>query len=259
MSERTGAAPFRIERVAEVTSTMDAAHRAARGGATEGLWVLADRQTQGRGRRGRSWLAPEGALTTTLLLRPLARRPELGPAAVATLSFIAALSLRDALIALGVGADIALKWPNDVLVGGGKIAGILLESEGAGGPPAKTHLAVGIGVNLAAAPEAADLEPGAVAPTCVADHGVEATPEAALALLSDAFAPRYERWLSDGFVGQRAEWLAAAAGRGKTLEAKLGARTITGVFDDVDLDGALVLRTRSGVEKVLAADVQLGA
>ena len=245
---------FRIERFETVESTMDAAHARAREGAAEGLWILAQNQTKGRGRRGRSWLSEAGALTTTILLRPVKRRAGVGPGEVATLSFIMALALRDAIKAVGCEGEIRLKWPNDVLVDGAKIAGILLESEGSGDG---AHLAIGVGVNLASAPTAADLESDAAPPTALADHGGDASAEALLAALSAAFEIRYEEWLQTGFAGQRAAWLEAAAGFGGPIRARLGVRTIEGRFADVDAEGVLVIDTPTGRERVLAADVFL--
>lgn len=245
---------FRIERLGDVDSTMDAAHARARAGAEEGLWLLAERQTAGRGRQGRSWLSPEGALAASLVLRPERRRPGLGPARAATLSFIVSLALRDALRALGLGATIALKWPNDVLVEGGKIAGVLLESEGAG-PSA--HLALGVGLNLRSAPSWEDLPPEALRAASLGEHGIDVAPEHALAALGAAFAPRYERWLVEGFAGQREEWLASAAGLGGPIEARSVGATLRGRFTDVDAEGALVIDTGRGRKRVLAADVFL--
>ena len=243
----------RVERLEQVASTMDVAHERGRLGAEEGLWISTERQTQGRGRRGRSWLSSDGALATTLLLRPALRRPAATPAEIATLSFIIALALRDALRALGVGADIALKWPNDVLVAGGKIAGLLLEM--GGGEPG--HLAVGVGLNLKSAPDWSDLEDQAVRPTAVSEHSRLCTNDEALNALADAFEPRYQRWIENGFAGQREEWLSAASGLGGPLTARLGDQTLEGRFADVDAEGALILDTQTGRRRIFAADVFL--
>lgn len=246
----------RILRLAEVDSTMDEARRQARAGAAEGLWILAERQLKARGRRGRAWLSETGDLAATAVLRPGARRPELAPGETATLSFIAALALGDALRALGLKAPISLKWPNDVLAGGRKIAGILLEAETA---PPPGWLGLGVGVNLGAPPPPAALEPEATAPTGLQEHGLAVAPEEALAALIAAFDPRYARWLAEGFAGQRDEWLARAAGLGAPLVARLGETRIEGVFRAIDEDGALLLETAAGLRRVHAAQIFLAA
>jgi len=148
-------------------------------------WICALEQTAARGRRGRVWANPPGNFAASLVLRP-----EGAPGHAALRSFVAALALRDALIAAAVpeGA-LSLKWPNDVLLHGGKLAGILLESVGSNGRI--DSLIIGIGVNLAAAPRPEQVEPGAVSPVSLkAETGVTITPEAFLDLL----APAYDRW-----------------------------------------------------------------
>ena len=121
-------------------------------------WILALEQTAARGRRGRAWANPPGNFAATLVMRPTE-----SPDRVALRSFVAALALHDALVAAtGRAQGLALKWPNDVLLNGGKLAGILLESAGRGS--ALSHFAIGVGVNLADAPAAGALEPGAARP-----------------------------------------------------------------------------------------------
>ena len=156
----------------EVDSTLSEAARIAPDLAGP-EWIMARRQSAARGRRGRAWIAPEGNLSATLVMRP-----EGGLASAALRSFVAALALHDAVAdVLGHGEGLALKWPNDVLLNGGKLAGILLESSGAAG--GITHLAIGIGVNLAAAPAPEAVEPHAVRPVSLAGEcGVRISPEA---------------------------------------------------------------------------------
>ncbi|MCX8507888.1 MAG: biotin--[acetyl-CoA-carboxylase] ligase, partial [Rhodobacteraceae bacterium] len=143
--------------LAEVDSTNSEAARLAPG-LTRPTWIMARRQTAARGRRGRVWISPAGNFAASLLMRPS------GDAAQAALrSFIAALALADSLADLsGPRAHISLKWPNDVLLNGGKVAGILLESVGQGA--GLGHLVIGIGVNLVAAPPPEAVEPGAMLP-----------------------------------------------------------------------------------------------
>lgn len=232
--------------LAEVDSTNAEAVR--RAGSMDGpAWILGLRQTAGRARRGRAWVDPAGNFAATLLVRPE------GPPALAALhSFVASLALYDALLALTGRADaLALKWPNDVLLNGGKVAGILLESIGAGGRTA--HLAVGIGVNLLHSPDAPD---ATTPPVSVQDEtGLYVTPQAFLDLL----APRYADWAEtlarDGFAPIRAAWMARAARLGETLTARTISETVTGRFDGIDPNGALVLHTPQGQRLITAADV----
>lgn len=231
----------------EAGSTQDLARAAARAGVPGPVWFMARRQTAGRGRRGRVWTAPEGNLSATLLLRP-----RLSAAEAAKLSFVAALAVADAFAALAPGVEIGLKWPNDVLLEGGKAAGILLESEGSGG--AADWVAVGIGLNLAGHPPA---DPdAAVPPTSLAALGHRPpAPEAALEALAVAFARHLAAFEAEGFAPIRARWLARAARLGGTMTARTAAETVTGAFADLDADGALVLHTPRGPRRITAAEV----
>lgn len=213
-------------------------------------WFLAHEQTAGRGRRAREWASPRGNFYATLLLFPQG-----APEQVALRSFAAALALRDAFAALtGLPDAFALKWPNDVLLNGGKVAGILLES--AGGAGGVNHLCIGIGVNLISAPDPAMVEAGAVRPvSLLSETGLRVTPETFLAVLALA----YDRWESvlqrDGFAPLRAEWLARAARLGQVIRARTGTDTREGVFDSIDATGALILRQPQGTVAIPAAEV----
>lgn len=213
-------------------------------------WIVAGEQTAGRGRRARAWASPRGNFHSTLLLHP--SEP---PATVALRSFAAALALRDAFVALtDLPAVFTLKWPNDVLLNGGKVAGILLESATAG--QGVQHLAIGIGVNLIAAPDPAQMEPGAVPPvTLLAETGLRVTPEAFL----NALAPAFSRWettfTTQGFAPLRLAWLAHAARLGQPIRARTGADTREGIFDTIDDTGALILRQSHGPVAIPAAEV----
>ncbi len=235
--------------LAEVDSTNSEAARLAPR-LTQPTWILARRQTAARGRRGRAWAAPEGNFFATLVMRPSG-----DPVAAAQRSFVAALALADALgAAVGPAARLSLKWPNDVLLNGGKVAGILLESAGRGA--GVSHLAVGIGVNLIAAPPAAAVEPGAARPVSVmGETGVRLAPEALLDLLAPAFA-RWDAQLSTwGFAPLRTAWLARAARLGEPIAARTMTETIEGRFETIDEAGALVLRTAAGPRAIPAADI----
>jgi BirA family biotin operon repressor/biotin-[acetyl-CoA-carboxylase] ligase len=214
------------------------------------VWILAHRQTAAHGRRGRPWAMAPGNFAATLLMRP-----EGPPERAALRSFVAALAVHDALAAaLGTRAGLALKWPNDLLLNGGKVAGILLESLGTG--RAVAHLAVGIGVNLAAAPSAAEVEPGATPPASVlGETGVALAPEAFLDRLAPAFAAWEGQLAAFGFAPVRNAWLARAARLGERVVARTGRATHEGTFETIDDSGALVLRTAQGRLSVPAAEV----
>ena len=213
-------------------------------------WFLGLTQTAGRGRRARNWASPRGNFYGTLLLNPT--EP---PEQVALRSFAAALALRDAFVALtGLPESFRLKWPNDVLLNGGKVAGILLESSGLGGRV--QHLAIGIGVNLISHPDAAQVEAGAVPPvSLLSETGLRVTPEAFL----DTLAPAYARWeatfAAEGFGPLRAEWLAHAARLGEQIRARTGTATQEGRFETIDSQGNLILATSGGRMAIPAAEV----
>ncbi|MCW9044284.1 MAG: biotin--[acetyl-CoA-carboxylase] ligase [Pseudopelagicola sp.] len=236
--------------LAQVDSTNAEAARIAPS-LTRPEWILGLRQTKGRGRRGRPWADPEGNFAATLVMHPTET-----PDRIALRSFVASLALFDAFVtATAQSTPFALKWPNDVLLNGGKVAGILLESAGfAGG--AVSHIAIGIGVNLRHAPTPAEVEPGAVAPKSLfAETGVEVAPEAFLDLLAAAYA-RYEmQFRTYGFAPIRTAWLARAARIGETITARTSREETVGIFETVDSAGNLVLNTGQGSVAIPAAEV----
>ena len=213
-------------------------------------WILAGLQTAGRGRRARPWVSPKGNFHATLVLKP-----EEPPETVALRSFAAALALRDACVALtDLAEGFTLKWPNDVLLNGGKMAGILLESQGLNTPDAV--LCIGIGVNLIAAPDPTQVEPGAVPPVSLLDEtGLRVTPEAFL----DALAPAHEAWetlfKAEGFAPLRHAWLAHAARLGQVIRARTGSEIREGTFETIDQQGNLILQTAQGRLAIPAAEV----
>lgn len=213
-------------------------------------WIVAGLQTAGRGRRARPWTSPQGNFHGTLVLKP--QEP---PETVALRSFAAALALRDAFVQLtGIPASFALKWPNDVLCNGGKIAGILLESQGLNGPD--PVLCIGIGVNLIAAPDAAQVEAGAVPPvSLLQETGLRVTPEAFLDALAPAYAAWEARFTADGFAPLRTAWLSHAARLGQPIRARTGSETREGTFQTIDATGNLILRTQAGTLAIPAAEV----
>ena len=213
-------------------------------------WIMAAEQTGGRGRRGRPWQSPRGNFHATLSLQP-AEPPD----RVALRSFAAALALRDACAAVtGLSAGFALKWPNDVLLNGGKLAGILLESSGVG--QRIHHLAIGIGVNLIAAPSMDQVEQGALAPvSLLGETGVRIAPERFLT----ALALSYNHWetifATQGFAPLRTEWLAHAARLGEVITARTGSQAQTGLFEGIDDSGALILKTPQNRRTIPAAEI----
>ncbi len=230
------------------STNAEAARRADRIAAP--FWVMAREQTGGRGRRGRPWVSPPGNLYATCLMRPTEAAD-----VVALRSFAAALALHDACAALtGRPEALTLKWPNDVLLNGGKLAGILLEAQGSGG--AVGHLAIGIGVNLASAPPAGSVEPGALRPVSLhGETGLTVPPEDFLDLLAPALARWESALVAQGFAPLRAAWLARAARLGQEMRARTGQAEHHGIFETVDASGALVLRTGTGPVAIPAAEV----
>ena len=228
-----------------IDSTNEEAKRRAEAGEAGPLWILARRQTAGRGRRGRGWESKPGNLMATLLLRP-----NVSPAKAAELSFVAGLAVAEAFETLGA-TNVALKWPNDVLIGEGKSAGILLESSGAH-EGRIDWLALGFGLNLAASPEGTPYPTTSLA---AATGAAPPAPEAALSVLAEAFARRYDTWEREGFAPVRAAWLARARGRGERLVARLANAEIEGVFVDLNETGALILETAAGRRTISAGEV----
>lgn len=214
-------------------------------------WFLAHAQTAGIGRRGREWSTQHGNFAATLLL-PLTM--PLNQAALQ--SFTAALALRDAFIAVGGSpADYTLKWPNDVLLKGGKVAGILLETMGKG----PSHLCIGIGVNLAHAPSVTALEATAILPKSLAgDAGLDISAESFLNALAISFDTRQTQFHQGGFAAIRRDWLRYAVKLGEQITARTVTEEINGRFETVDETGALVLHTSEGPRQITAAEIFFG-
>jgi BirA family biotin operon repressor/biotin-[acetyl-CoA-carboxylase] ligase len=230
---------YRTIRHAELDSTNSEARRLAEAGELGPVWISADRQTDGRGRRGRAWQSAQGNLAATLLLRP-----DAPPAVIGQLSFAAALAVADMAAHFAPTAVITVKWPNDVLAGGKKLAGILLET----GPG---WLAVGIGVNLAGHPEGTEFPA-----TSLASLGIAVpSPDDALGVLAGRFAHWYGLWMAEGFETIRAAWLARAGGLGAPIRARLPHETRSGTFEGIDSAGALLLNEQGHVRAIAAGEV----
>ncbi|RWR53819.1 biotin--[acetyl-CoA-carboxylase] ligase [Sinirhodobacter huangdaonensis] len=213
-------------------------------------WILGLEQSGGRGRRGRPWRMPAGNFAATYVFHP-----QVSPQQAALYSFVAALALEEALARVaGPHARLSIKWPNDVLLNGGKIAGILLESLGQGGRI--SQLAIGIGVNLAEAPDPTTLEAGAMAPVSLrAETGLVIAPEEFLTHLALAFDRLARQFTTQGFAPIRAAWLARAARLGERLVARTGSETHEGIFETIDETGAMILRTAGGRMAISAAEI----
>jgi BirA family biotin operon repressor/biotin-[acetyl-CoA-carboxylase] ligase len=237
---------YRLVSCDAVGSTNDEAKRLARAGAAAGTIVSARRQTAGRGRRGRTWLSPPGNLYASFVLRscsPAARAAQLG--------FVAALAVGDALREVAPGCPrIAYKWPNDVMIGGGKIAGLLLEAESGAGAVVD-WLVLGIGINLVAAP--AGTESPAI--SLVAACGTAPPPAAMLERLAARLDARLRQWRIDGFAPIRAAWLADAMSLGRPIRVRLDGGERHGRFRDLDPEGALLLDTEDGPRRIAAGEI----
>lgn len=234
---------FELVTLDEIDSTNEEARRRAQAGADDGLLIWARSQNLGRGRRGRRWVSPPGNLYSSLLLRPDCSAGE-----AATLSYVAALAVADtAAMLLPSGADIRCKWPNDVLVAGQKVAGILLESHG-GGDGGLDWLIIGVGINVAHYPDVARLSA-----TSLADKGATATVDQVLQVYAAAIARWLAVWRAERFAPVRAAWLERAHGLGEAIRVRLAERTFDGIFEGLDDDGALILAQPTGARRRVTA------
>jgi len=230
-----------------IDSTNDEAKRRAEEGAPAGTLIWSREQTKGRGRRGRDWKSPPGNLYLSLILRP-----DRSVGEAAQLSFVAAVALADAIAATsGLSAEIAHKWPNDVLLRGRKCAGILLESS-----LCDDHrldwLVMGVGVNLAKHPERTEFP----ATDLVAEGGDTVAVEVMLEAFASHFLRWQKVWLDAGFAPVRDAWLARALGLGKPLLVRISEESFAATFLDLATDGALLARLADGhVRRVEAGEV----
>lgn len=230
--------PLEIRTVARTASTNADMILLAADGVGEGVWLRAEEQSAGRGRLGRDWVSPRGNLYASTLVRPRSHDP-----VPATLSLVAAVALEETL--RGWGADAVIKWPNDLVLAGAKLSGVLLERSGGA-------VIVGIGVNLASHPEGLDRPV-----TSFAAAGLGA-PDPAL-FIAD-LAEAFQRWVAiwrGGLAPVRSRWLERAHPLGTPLAVRLpGAAPVEGLFDGLSADGALHLRLPSGdVQAIHAGDV----
>lgn len=257
-------AAYRLEAHESVGSTNSLAIEAARAGDPGNLWIVSRRQETGRGRRGRAWQTPEGNLAATLLAKS-----DFDLKSAATLGFVAGLALGDALAAVvpgkarisvaadggsGAGQRFTLKWPNDVLAEGRKLAGILLESTLL--DKGRFAIAVGIGVNVVAYPDGLPYPA-----TSLAAMGADCNAETLFLALSDAWMTYVDLWDNGrGLDRIRRLWLTRAAGLGGEVAVKVGEGVVRGIFETIDEECRFVIRDASGVAIPIAAgDVHFGA
>ena len=237
----------------EAASTQEEARNLLKAGHDTPVWVLALTQTAGRGRRGRDWASTRGNLTCSLLLRedaPARRLPEL--------SFLAALAAHKAICALAMQARaphvqdaLQLKWPNDLLLDGEKLGGILLESEPA--RDSERAVIIGFGINLLHAPQGPNLRWPA---TSLAHHGLCVEPAEAISALDDSFMRWRDVWKRSGFAPVRKAWMKRAWGLGEKIAFNAPAGRVEGVFRGLGDDGALLLETDEGLQSFHAGDVE---
>jgi BirA family biotin operon repressor/biotin-[acetyl-CoA-carboxylase] ligase len=265
LGPKARAAGYRLRAFDSVGSTNSEALAAAAAGDPGGIWFAAPQQTEGRGRRGRQWESPRGNLAASLLVIP-----EADPTVAATLGFVAGVSLSSALSAIlpgglvkvGIdGADalsdnsrIALKWPNDVLADGAKLAGILLEaSKLADGRHA---IVIGFGVNAVAAPQGLPYPA-----TSLVELGVNRTAEDVFEALSDAWVDAFSTWNDGRGVGPVLEqWRMSAAGIGAPVAVTQDGQVLRGIFETIDDAGRLIVRADDDRRiAITAGDVHFGA
>jgi BirA family biotin operon repressor/biotin-[acetyl-CoA-carboxylase] ligase len=255
---RAQSAGYKLATFDKVGSTNVEAMQRAREGERGPMWFVTTEQTAGRGRRQRAWIAPRGNLASSIL-----EVMDVTPAVAATLGFAAGLSLDAAVRAVGIEAALragggdpfgfGLKWPNDVLAGGKKLTGILLEAEAV---PAGLAVVVGIGTNVVAAPE------GTPTPaTSLQALGIQVGAEELFRALSDAWVEFRGIWdRGRGFAEIRRLWLQRAVGLGEKVAINAGNATIAGIFDTIDEAGCLIVRTAEGRRvPVAAGEVYFGS
>jgi BirA family biotin operon repressor/biotin-[acetyl-CoA-carboxylase] ligase len=259
LGPRAVSAGYRLAAFDSIGSTNVEAMSRARDGERGPIWFVTSEQTAGRGRRSRPWIAPRGNLASSIL-----EVIDVSPAVAATLGFAAGLALEAALQKVSIEASLrsagsdemkfSLKWPNDVLAGHKKLAGILLEAEAV----ADNGLAVvvGIGTNVVAAPEGTPMPA-----TSLAALGVNIGAEELFATLSDSWAEFRDLWdRGRGFGEIRRLWLARAAGLGQPVAILSGGSAVEGTFDTIDESGCMIIRTSDGRRvPISAGDVYFGS
>ena len=228
-----------------VDSTNAEARRRAEAGEEGPLWIAARRQTEGRGRRGRAWSTTPGDLAATLLTSTA-----YGPAEAAGVSFVAALAVADLADTYAPASLVALKWPNDVLLAGNKLSGILVES---GPRPDGLWLAVGVGVNLASAPTGVERPAATLGDHLRADSAAPPSPHEALDVLAGAFDCWAALWERGGLPLILDAWAGRCPGIPGPCTARLPDRTLEGTAEGLDSAGRLRLRLADGSLRLISA------
>ncbi len=233
---------YRLIERDSVTSSNEEAKVLAREGAEDGTLLWVQEQSGGKGRGGRTWESPRGNLYFSLVLRPECPLNE-----ASCLGFLAALSVGEAIGAVAPPMDVLYKWPNDVLLNGRKVSGILLESETSA--EELNWLVLGVGINLAHFPKEANFPA-----TSLHFEGAPKTltVEELLQAFCRYFLSWTNRWLEEGFAPARQAWLRHAYRKGEEIEVRLPRETLTGVFKDLDEDGTLLLGLPEGSERRIA-------
>lgn len=231
-----------------VESTSEEAARLAREGAPQGTLVWALEQSAGRGRRGRVWLSPAGNLYSSLVLRPTC------PIADAVqLGFVAGLALAEAAEAvLPKDPTVNCKWPNDVLVSGRKVAGVLLDASSIGDERCE-WVVIGMGINVKWHPRPDEAQFPAT--SLAAEGAVDLHPARFLEVLAAVLLGELVRWREQGFAPVRSDWLRRAFGLHQVLNVRLHDRLLHGTFAGVDACGAMILSSAEGPHVVTAGDV----
>lgn len=212
----------------------------------DGTIIWAREQSDGRGRRGKYWSSPKGNLYTSLILRP-----EIILSESAQLSFVAALSIYDALGNLGPpGHQVHCKWPNDILLNEKKVSGILLESEGALANKPADWIILGIGLNIESYPQDTSFPS-----TSLHSEGWNTSVEEVLMAFSRSFLSWSNTWLESGFSSIRQNWLWRSIGIGTMIKVELDNKILEGVFEDIADDGALILNQNGKTRRVTAGDL----
>ncbi len=234
-----------VELFETIDSTNLEAKRRANTGARGPLWIVALRQTAGYGRRGRRWIQAEGDFAATLLIEPDGLIEDAGQ-----ISFVAAIAVAEAIRAHIPRVALTLKWPNDVLLNGGKVAGILPELLDT---PAGRMIALGIGINIISKPEDVSYQSARLIDAL--DGSAPPSPMALLDTLDDRMNTWRKVWLDQGFAPVREAWLEYAAGRGQRITVRLPGQDLKGVFEDIDPSGGLILRMGDHRRVIAAGDV----
>lgn len=232
-----------------VDSTNEEARRLAEGGGSHGAVIWAKEQTAGRGRLQRQWESKPGNLFVSILLAPKCPLAD-----AAQLSFVSAIAAVEALEPLLLeNSSFSCKWPNDILLGGKKLGGILLESFMAGPEDTKPKqwVVVGVGLNIDSSPEN-PLYPA----TCLKEAGVElVSAKIVLTRFIEKFMEQYDLWVQEGFTPIRARWLQLAYGINKPVSVKVGDETIKGKFVGMNETGEMLVKTPDGTQVINCGDV----